>query len=47
MTSKTSGHPWAFRARFRANAFGCKSQPAIARVRAAVAEINKVAKSGS
>jgi len=45
MASKKSGHPWAFRARFRATAFGWKSQPAIARVREAVAEIKKVAKS--
>lgn len=45
MASKKSGHPWAFRARFRANAFGWKSQPAIARVREAIAEIKKVAKS--
>ncbi len=45
MASKKAGHPWAFRARFRANAFGWKSPPAIARVREAVAEIKKVAKS--
>ena len=45
MASKKAGHPWAFRARFHANAFGWKSQPAIARVREAVAEIKKVAKS--
>lgn len=44
MASK-SGYPWEFRARFRANAFGWKSQPAITRVREAVAEIKKVAKS--
>ena len=36
-------HPWAFRGRFRRNAFGWKSQPAIARVREAVSEIKKVA----
>jgi hypothetical protein len=41
---KPAAHPWAFRARFRANAFGWKSQPAITRVREAVAEIKKVAK---
>ncbi len=40
----SGAHPWAFRARFRANAFGWKSQPAITRVREAVAEIKKVAK---
>ncbi len=38
------GHTWAFKARFRASAFGWKSQPAITRVREAVAEIKKVAK---
>lgn len=37
-------HAWAFKARFRANAFGWKSQPAITRVREAIAEIKKVAK---
>lgn len=37
-------HTWAFQPRFRANAFGWKSQPAITRVREAVAEIKKVAK---
>ena len=36
--------PWAFRARFRREAFGWKSQPAISRVREAVAEIKKVAR---
>ena len=35
---------WAFRARFRRNAFGWKSQPAIQRVREAVSEIKKVAR---
>lgn len=37
-------HAWAFRARFRRNAFGWKSQPAITRIREAVAEIKRVAK---
>lgn len=37
-------HKWAFKARFRARAFGWRSQPAITRVREAVAEISKVAK---
>ena len=32
-------HKWAFKARFRARAFGWKSQPALTRVREAVAEI--------
>lgn len=39
-----SKHVWQFRARFRRNAFGWKSQPAITRVKEAVAEIRKVAK---
>jgi hypothetical protein len=43
-TKKSAAPPWAFRARFRANAFGWKSQPAITRVREAVAEIRKIAK---
>lgn len=37
-------HTWEFKARFRARAFGWKSQPAITRVKEAVAEIKKVAK---
>ncbi|MBN1609340.1 MAG: hypothetical protein JW940_22105 [Polyangiaceae bacterium] len=37
-------HKWEFKARFRRNAFGWKSQPAITRVKQAVAEIKKVAK---
>lgn len=41
---KTESHKWEFKARFRRNAFGWKSQPAIARVKQAVAEIKKVAK---
>ena len=45
MASKKTGYPWAFRARFRREAFGWQSQPAITRVREAVAEIKKVAKS--
>lgn len=44
MASRKAGYPWAFRARFRREAFGWKSQPAITRVREAVAEIKKVAK---
>jgi hypothetical protein len=42
--SATAAHRWEFRARFRPRTFGWKSQPAIARVRQAVAEIKKVAK---
>jgi hypothetical protein len=41
---RPSTHPWAFRARFRREAFGWESQPAIMRVREAVAEIKKVAR---
>ncbi len=41
---KAPAHPWAFRTRFRKGAFGWKSQPAVARVREAVAEIRKVAR---
>jgi len=44
MKSKPSSHKWIFRARFRRNAFGWRSQPAIKRVREAVSEIKKVAR---
>jgi len=49
MTAKRSAprseaHKWEFKARFRRHAFGWRSQPAIARVKQAVAEIKKVAK---
>ena len=37
-------HKWAFAPRFRRNAFGWKSQPAIKRVKEAVAEIKKTAR---
>jgi hypothetical protein len=37
-------HKWEFKARFRPHAFGWKSQPAITRIKQAVAEIEKVAK---
>lgn len=37
-------HKWEFKARFRSRAFGWKSQPAITRIKQAVAEIKKVAK---
>lgn len=37
-------HKWTFAPRFRARAFGWKSQPAIKRVREAVSEIKKAAK---
>jgi hypothetical protein len=39
-------HRWQFAGRFRRNAFGWRSQPAIERVREAVLEINKVARRG-
>ncbi len=42
--SGAQAHKWEFKARFRRNAFGWKSQPAITRVKQAVAEIKKVAK---
>ncbi len=41
---KKAPHGWAFKARFRRQAFGWRSQPAVTRVREAVAEIKKVAK---
>ena len=37
-------HKWTFRSRFRRNAFGWRSQPAIQRVKQAVSEIKKVAR---
>lgn len=40
--AKTERHQWAFRTRFRRNAFGWKSQPAIKRIKEAVSEIKKV-----
>lgn len=44
MAPKSTPHKWQFRARFRKNAFGWKSQPAITRVKEAVSEIKKVAR---
>ncbi|MGE0490483.1 MAG: hypothetical protein AB7S38_14855 [Vulcanimicrobiota bacterium] len=44
MAEKSKKHAWQFRARFRRNAFGWQSQPAMKRVKEAVAEIKKVAK---
>lgn len=41
---KTDAHKWEFKSRFRRNAFGWKSQPAIQRVKQAVGEIKKVAR---
>jgi len=42
--AKAEAHKWEFKPRFRRNAFGWKSQPAITRIKQAVAEIKKVAK---
>lgn len=39
---KGSTHKWQFKARFRRNSFGWRSQPAIKRVKEAVSEIKKV-----
>jgi hypothetical protein len=41
---KPAAHKWEFKPRFRRNAFGWKSQPAIQRVKQAVSEIKKVAR---
>lgn len=43
-TNATASHKWEFKSRFRRHAFGWKSQPAIQRVKQAVAEIRKVAR---
>jgi hypothetical protein len=40
-------HRWQFAARFRRNAFGWRSQPAIARVQEAMAEVRRVRRSNS
>jgi hypothetical protein len=42
--AKSEAHPWEFKARFRRHAFGWRSQPAITRIRQAVAEIKRVTK---
>jgi hypothetical protein len=42
--AKADAHKWEFKARFRRHAFGWKSQPAVTRIKQAVAEIKKVAK---
>lgn len=41
---KAAGHTWEFRPRFRKQAFGWKSQPAMKRISEAVAEIRRVSK---
>jgi hypothetical protein len=40
--AKEAGHRWEFKARFRRNAFGWRSQSAVQRVREAVGEIKRV-----
>jgi hypothetical protein len=42
--ARADAHRWEFKARFRRHAFGWRSQPAIARIKDAVAEIRKVAR---
>jgi hypothetical protein len=42
--AKATQHKWEFKARFRRHAFGWKSQPAVTRVKEALAELKKVAK---
>ncbi|MEZ5727420.1 MAG: hypothetical protein R3E48_04990 [Burkholderiaceae bacterium] len=42
--ARKPAHPWIFRPRFRRGAFGWRSQPAVTRVREAVAEIRKIAR---
>jgi len=44
MKTKSTPHKWLFKARFRRHAFGWRSQPAIKRIKEAVAEIKKVAR---
>ena len=42
--TKAGGHIWEFKARFRRHAYGWRSQPAIQRVKQAVSEIKKAAR---
>jgi NAD(P)-dependent dehydrogenase (short-subunit alcohol dehydrogenase family) len=42
--TKADGHVWEFKARFRRNAYGWRSQPAIQRIMQAVSEIKKAAR---
>jgi hypothetical protein len=44
LTSDGAAHKWEFKARFRRGAFGWKSEPAIARIKQAISEIKKVAR---
>jgi hypothetical protein len=43
--TKPETYHWEFKARFRRNAFGWRSQPAIQRIKQAVSEIKKMARS--
>ena len=43
-TAEACAYKWEFKARFRRHAFGWRSQPAIQRVKQAVAEVKKVAR---
>jgi len=45
--TKAEVHKWEFKARFRRHAFGWKSQPAIQRVKQAIAEIKKASRKDS
>ena len=42
--AKPAAHKWAFASRFRRHAFGWRSQPAVQRVKEAIAEIQKAAR---
>jgi len=44
MGSRSTAHTWQFKARFRRHAFGWRSQPAVQRVKEAVSEIKKAAR---
>jgi hypothetical protein len=44
VVSKVPKHTWAFKPRFRRRSFGWRSQPAIQRIKEAVTEIRKVAR---
>jgi hypothetical protein len=47
LVNKSERHSWQFSGRFRRNAFGWRSQPAIQRVREAVSEIKRVTRRDS
>jgi hypothetical protein len=44
MGTRSTAHKWQFKARFRRHAFGWRSQPAVQRVKEAVSEIKKAAR---